>query len=281
MDDRNYVDKSQGRLVPTDLGRVVNRILVSQFPNLFNVEFTARMEDELDKVEHGNDHWKEMLAEFYGRFEKALSAAMDKRKELKESTLEKSDEVCEKCGRPMVVRFGPRGKFLSCSGFPECKNAKPIEEEGSDEPVPGVECPVCGGQMRTRNGRYGDFLACMKYPECKGTMPIPTGVACPNPECDGHLVVKTSRRGKRFYGCDQYPKCETTYWDKPVPISEPDPESGLMFKLEKVKRDGTTEYRSAQYPPPQRSREKSDDASVATKKKKPAAKKRTRRKTSA
>ncbi len=277
--DRNYVDKNQGRLSPTDLGRVVNRILVSQFPNLFNVEFTARMEDELDKVEQGNDHWKEMLGEFYGQFEKALSAAMDKRKELKESTLEKSDEVCEKCGRPMVIRFGPRGKFLSCSGFPECKNAKPIEEEGSGEPYPGVECPVCGGQMRMRNGRFGDFLACMNYPECKGTMPIPTGVACPNPECEGHLVVKTSRRGKRFYGCDQYPKCETTYWDKPVPLSEPDPESGLLFKLEKVKRDGTTEYRSAQYPPPQRSREKSDDSST-TKKKKPAAKKRARRKTS-
>ncbi len=276
--DRQYVQKGQGRLTPTDLGRVVNRILVSQFPDLFNIEFTARMEDELDKVEQGNDHWGEMLSEFYGSFESALAQAMERRKELKESTLEKSDEVCDKCGLGMVIRFGPRGRFLSCSGFPECKNAKPLgEDEVSDEPVPGVECPECSGQMRLRAGRFGEFLACLNYPECKGSRPIPTGVKCPRPGCVGEIVVKTSRRGKRFYSCDQYPECETTYWDKPVPLPEEDPESGLLFRLEKVKRDGTTELRAASYPPPTRARTKPDSEDGAEKKK-PAKRKTTRKK---
>jgi len=249
--DREYVVKKEGRLVPTDLGRVVKRILVSEFPNLFNSKFTAQMETELDRIEQGDDHWGTVLEEFYTDFEKTLASAMERRKEIKQSTIETTDKTCEKCGRPMVIRLGPRGKFLSCSGFPECRNAQPLKEAPpSDIPVPeGVTCPVCHGPMVVRNGRFGEFLACAKYPDCKGSRPIPTGVKCPRPGCKGELVVKTSKRGKRFYSCNNYPECTVVYWDRPVPLSEPDPESGLSFKLEKTRRDGSTTLMSASYPP--------------------------------
>ncbi len=249
--DRDYVLKKEGRLVPTDLGKVVNRVLVSEFPNLFNSKFTAQMETELDRIEQGDDHWGTVLKEFYTDFEKTLASAMERRKEIKQSTIETTDKTCEKCGRPMVVRFGPRGKFLSCSGFPECRNAQPLEEPPpSDTPVPeGVTCPVCHGPVVVRNGPFGEFLACVNYPTCKGARPIPTGVKCPRPGCKGELVVKTSKRGKRFYSCNNYPECTVVYWDRPVPLSEPDPESGLSFKLEKTRRDGSTTLMSASYPP--------------------------------
>ena len=252
--ERNYVVKKEGKLFPTDLGRVVNRILVGQFPKLFNTEFTARMETELDRIEQGNGEWEAVLGEFYADFERTLAEAMSRRAEIKQSTIEKSDKLCAKCGRPMVVRFGPRGKFLSCSGFPECRNAEPLANSSSsfDIPVPeGVKCPVCGGPMNVRNGRFGEFLACANYPTCKGTLPIPTGVTCPRPGCGGQLVIKTSRRGKRFYSCDNYPECDVVYWDRPVPLSEPDPQSKLMFQLEKTRRDGSTVLVPAVYPPPQ------------------------------
>ncbi len=277
--DRNYVVMKESRLHPNDLGRVVNRILVEQFPKLFNVAFTAEMEGELDRIEQNGDRWQAVLKDFYGDFESALASAMERRQELKESTQEKTDEVCEKCGRPMITRFGPRGKFLSCSGFPECKNAKPLPTDGATEsiPVPDVKCPVCTGPMVMRDGRYGEFLACENYPDCKGTLPIPTGVGCPRPDCEGSLVIKTSRRGKRFYGCDKYPDCEVVYWDRPVALSEPDPESGLNFQLEKVKRDGSTAMISAIYPP--KTTKRRDDDKTAAKKKAPAKKKAAAKKT--
>jgi len=250
--ERTYVAKAEGQLKPTDLGRVVSRILVSQFPDLFNVEFTAQMEGELDRIEQGDDHWKKMLADFYGDFQRTLARAMEQRAEIKKSTIEETSETCEKCGRPMVVRFGPRGKFLSCSGFPECKNARPLAAKDAEPtPVPDVKCPVCGGPMVLRNGRFGEFLACERYPECRGTSPIPTGVNCPRPDCGGRLVMRSSKRGRRFYGCENYPNCDVVYWDRPVPIEEPDPASGLRFKLEKVARDGSTRLVSAAYPPAQ------------------------------
>ena len=281
--DRNYVEKKEKRLLPTELGRIVKKILVEQFPQLFNTEFTAEMEEELDKIEQGDDHWKDMLSEFYGDFQKTLESAMERRAEIKEAAIEKTDKVCTECGQPMVVRFGPRGKFYGCSGYPQCKNTEPFETEEMQEPVPfpGVNCPVCDSGMVRRQGPYGEFLACEHYPECKGTRPIPTGVACPKPDCPGQLVIKTSRRGKKFYGCDQYPECDVVYWDLPVPLEEPDPESGLMFKLEKTTREGTRLI-SAQYPPPvSRRKKKTDDADAKKKttKKKTTAKKTTKKKT--
>jgi DNA topoisomerase I len=273
---RKYVEKHASRLAPTDLGKVVNRILVEQFPKLFNAEFTAEMESELDKIEHGNDHWKDMLTEFYGDFQTTLEAAMSRRAEIKKSTIEETDKVCTECGKPMLIRFGSRGKFYGCSGFPECKNTEPLESEKMPppEPFPGVECPECGAGMEKRQGPFGEYLTCEKHPDCKGKRSIPTGVKCPKPECEGELVVRTSRRGKKFYGCDQYPECDVVYWDRPVSLAEADPESGLMFQLEKVARSGETRMISAQYPPPAlrpRAGDKKDGkkASTSTAAKKP------------
>ena len=287
--ERTYVEKKEKRLHPTELGRIVNKILVEQFPRLFNSAFTAQMEAELDKIEQGNDHWKDMLGEFYGDFQKTLEKAMERRAEIKEAAIEKTDKLCPDCGAPMAVRFGPRGKFYGCSAYPQCKHTEPFETEDMPEPVPfpGVDCPVCNSGMVKRQGPYGEFLACEHYPQCKGTRPIPTGVDCPKPGCPGHLVIKTSRRGKQFFGCDQYPECDVVYWDRPIPQETPDPESGLMFKLEKNTREGAVLV-SAQYPPPVSRRKKAEDGKDSAKKttakkktttKKPAAKKTTTRRT--
>ncbi|HOS63987.1 MAG TPA: type I DNA topoisomerase [Candidatus Latescibacteria bacterium] len=250
--DREYVARKEGKLVPTELGKIVNRILSSQFPDIFNSEFTAKMEEELDRVEQGSDHWKSVLKEFYSGFEATLSSAMKRRSEIKKLTVEQSDRVCEKCGKPMVVRLGPRGRFLACSGFPECRNTVALDTEAAPPEIPvpdGVTCPKCGSGMTVRNGRYGVYLACEKYPSCRGARPIPTGVPCPRPGCNGELVIRTSKRGKHYYACDQA-GCTVLYWDKPVPLPEPDPATGLKFQLEKTRRDGTTIVSPGVYPPP-------------------------------
>jgi DNA topoisomerase-1 len=270
--DREYVARKEGKLTPTELGKVVNRILASQFPKLFNAEFTAQMETELDRVEQGDDHWKSVLREFYAGFQATLADAMSRKAEIKKLTVEQSDRVCEKCSKPMIIRLGARGRFLACSGFPECRNTVALE---SDEAVPaipvpdGIVCPKCGAGMALRNGRYGVYLACEKYPECRGARAIPTGVECPRPTCGGDLVIRTSKRGKFYYSCDNS-DCTVLYWDKPVLLAEPDPETGLKFQLEKTRRDGSTQLAPAIYPPPALPTRDGADASRTGRGKKPA-----------
>ncbi len=234
IQDRKYVEKEKGRLVPTELGVTVNGILVGHFPDLFNVRFTARMEENLDRVESGDVEWLGIVEDFYSSFDETLSKANSQRGAIKESLQEKTDIVCEKCGSPMVIKWGKRGKFLACSAFPECRNTKPLP--GDEEPS-GDRCEICGAEMIIREGRYGRFLACSAYPKCKNTKPLTLGVLCPREDCDGEIVERRTKRGRVFYGCSHYPDCDFSTWDRPVGKSCPTCGFGLL--IEKVSKNGT------------------------------------------
>lgn len=228
---RKYVEKVERALSPTELGKTVNALLVSHFPNIFNVKFTALMEEELDKIEQSQSTYRDTLDEFYHPFKQTLDQVAGKVKDLKSSLQKKSDIVCDVCGRPMVVKWGRNGQFLACSGFPECKNTRPLEEtpppKESDE-----KCENCGSPMVVKRGRFGEFLACSRYPECKFTKPISTGVACP--EDGGAIVQKQSRKGKIFYGCNNYPKCKFALWNRPR--AQSCPSCGFPLMEEKTTR---------------------------------------------
>lgn len=212
---RNYVNLEKRTLIPTELGETVNRVLVENFPDLFNVEFTARMEEELDKIELGEDDWRDVLGEFYGPFRTSLKKVEAKVAEIKASTQDESDKQCERCGRPMIVKWSKTGKFLACSGFPECRNTQPLEG-GPQAQDTGEKCEKCGSPMVLRTGRFGQFLACSAYPKCKTTRAVSSGVKCPEAGCSGHLVQRMTKRRKIFYSCSRYPKCKYATWDKPV-----------------------------------------------------------------
>ncbi len=212
---RDYVLRDRGKLTPTELGMTVWKLLARMFGDVFEVEFTAKMEQELDRVETGKDAWANVVADFYGPFRKDLTTAEAQRESLKASLAEESDRECPQCGSKMVKRYGRNGPFLACPRYPECKTTMPLEEETEGETVPSQPCPVCESPMRVRSGRFGKFLACSRYPECKGTRPIGLGMPCP--ECgQGELVERRTRRGKSFFGCSRYPACTFAVWDRPV-----------------------------------------------------------------
>ena len=213
--DRKYVSSEKRRFSPTDLGRTVKRILIANFPDVFSEEFTARMEEELDKVEEGTSHWVDVLNDFYKPFKIDLDRAEAQKDKIKKQVEEKTDENCEKCGEPMVIKLGRNGKFIACSGYPKCKNTKSLENNIQDI---DEKCPACGSVMQIRHGRFGRFIACSSYPECKTTKNIPTGVKCPESGCSGDLVERSTRRGKLFFSCSEYPACEHSTWYKPVDI---------------------------------------------------------------
>jgi DNA topoisomerase-1 len=231
IQERNYVEKQKTALVPTELGNTVLRILLRVFPDIFDAGFTARMETELDRVESGQDDWVTVIKGFYEPFQESLAHADAVKAELKQAVEELTDIQCDICGRQMVKKWGRHGRFLACSGFPDCKNTRPIEEEVHTD----AECPECGGEMIVRVGRYGKFLACKRYPECKGTKPYTLGIKCPEEGCDGELKQKRTKRGRIFYGCEKYPKCKFATWDKPV--SESCPECGFPIMVVKTSRD--------------------------------------------
>jgi len=218
IQDRDYVRKEQGRFVATEMGRLVNNVLIKSFPEIIDVEFTAKMEAELDDVEDGKRKWVEVLKEFYGPFSQSLKKAPDTIREAKKDMEEVTDEVCELCGKKMVIKWGRYGRFLSCSGFPECKNTKELnhQENSSNEPESTDEvCEKCGSPMVIKVGRYGRFLACSAYPKCKNTKQIgqdkkapdePTNEVCE--KCGSPMVIKTGRYG-RFLACSRYPECRT------------------------------------------------------------------------
>lgn len=226
--DRDYVRREGRHLIPTELGYTVNDVLVKYFPNIFNTEFTAQMETELDRIEEGKDDWVEVVKEFYDPFSQSLEKVESKSKDIKKSLQEETGETCEKCGREMVIKWGRNGKFLACSGFPECKNTKPLEELGPPEKT-GETCDKCGAEMVKKSGRYGPFLACSNYPDCKFTKPIPVDVPCP--EDGGEVVERRTKKGKVFYGCSNYPDCKFAVWDKPVDVECPN--CGNSYLVEK------------------------------------------------
>jgi DNA topoisomerase-1 len=211
---RDYVTRDRGKLVPTDLGMTVWKLLFRSFADVFDVAFTAKLEQRLDHVEAGKDPWAEVVSEFFGPLQRDLAVAESQQEEVRASLVEESDKECPKCGSKMVKKFGRNGPFLACPGYPECKTTMPLEDEIPAE-APNVPCPTCGGTMRVRTGRFGKFLACSSYPDCKGTRPFTLQIPCP--ECGkGELVERRTRRGKNFYGCSAYPACTFGLWDKPV-----------------------------------------------------------------
>ena len=245
IQDRGYVEKREGRFFPTILGKRVNELLVAAFPDIFDVAFTAGMEEDLDKVEDGLVDWVKLLERFYGPFQKDLEQAQTTMRDLKREEIP-TDHKCEKCGSTMVIKWGRNGEFLACSGYPECKNTKEFtrKEDGTIEiVVPKTiivdeKCETCGSAMVVKRGRFGEFLACSRYPECKTTKPISLGVTCPKPGCGGFLSEKRSKRGKVFYGCSNYAKtsCDYVLWDRPVP--EACPQCGAPFTVKKETRKG-------------------------------------------
>lgn len=240
---RGYISRKEKTFHPTELGILVNDLLMNYFPDILNVEFTSDMEDQLDKVEKGEMAWDEVLRRFYGPFSEKLAIAEEDIGEV-ELKDEESDVICEVCGRNMVYKIGRYGRFLACPGYPECRNVKSVDKDGKvleDEAEESdVTCEQCGAKMVVKRGRYGKFLACPNYPECKNIKSIDEeiGIACE--KCGGPLVKKRSKRGKVFYGCKNYPQCETTYWN--LPIADICPDCGRHLVTKTNKKQETTVY---------------------------------------
>jgi DNA topoisomerase-1 len=286
---REYVNKIEGRFKPTMLGMMlVQRLLSPSFDDILDVEYTRNLEEDLDRIEQGKADYKGTLTSFYKKFKKDLAKAGKEMQNLKEGI--KTEEVCDRCGKGMVIKVGKFGPFVACSGYPDCTNTRELEKSEPNADVDETQdetCENCGKPMVVKRGRFGMFLACTGYPECKTTRKIIStkqGVTaarpdqvldeiCPNcgknlvvkhgrygeftactgyPECryvklkstgvrcpldDGDVVERKSRRGKVFYGCANYPKCDFTVWNKPV--LEPCPKCGRTFLTEKItKRHG-------------------------------------------
>ncbi len=234
--DRDYVHSEEKRLAPTELGSLVFDLLMENFPNIMTEEFTAQMEDKLDQIEEGKLEWVDTLKEFYVPFEKDLVEAEKKMRDIK-SQVEETDEVCEKCNQPMIIKWGRFGKFMACSGYPECKNTKEIggKDEGPDAVKAEGNCDKCNSPLIIKVGRFGKFMACSAYPDCKFTKPISTGVSCPETDCKGYISARRTKKGRTFYGCSEYPNCTFTSWDKP--IAESCPECNNPYMVQKWKKN--------------------------------------------
>ena len=230
IQERGYARREKGTLYPTELGLHVTDFLVPLFPGIMDVEFTAQMEEDLDKIEEGKASWTEAIQRFYKRFEKELKQAGKKEPAA-------TGQACPDCGKPLLERWGRYGRFLACSGYPDCKFTQDLSGNGrgrAAEVVPGEVCDQCGKPMVIKEGRYGKFIACQGYPECKNTKPLTTGIACPQEGCGGQLVERRSRRGKSYYACSKYPECKFVLWQRPIP--EPCPKCGAPFLLERYAR---------------------------------------------
>ena len=218
--ERKYVERKERCLYPTELGETVNGILIRNLPEIFSVDFTAKMENQLDDVEAGAMKWDQLIGEFYYPFEAALQTIKARKAEIRESVQEKTGEFCEKCGGEMVIRWGRNGKFMACSNFPKCRNTRPLE---TDEPIKSDKiCPLCHGRLLVKNGKFGRFLGCENYPKCKHIEPLDIGIHCPRQDCGGMITEKRTKKGKHFYGCTKYPQCDFISWYQPMNESCPD-----------------------------------------------------------
>lgn len=250
---KGYVDLVKRNFKPTELGFIVNDLLIESFPDILNVDFTARMEDELDKIKEGEIDGVKVLETFYESFEKDLERAAKEMRSVRGNGLA-VDLNCPSCGNPLTIKVGKSGPFLACSGYPKCNFTRnytrnetgqiEIEEPTADKPSNEI-CEKCASPMVQKQGRFGPFLACSSYPACKNTRSLKaretktesTGVKCPQKGCGGEIAVRRSKRGRIFYGCTRYPSCTFALWDKPV--SQPCPECAAPFVLERTtKKDG-------------------------------------------
>ncbi len=293
IQERQYVQKLGGKFSPTEIGLVVTDLLVENFRDIFDVEYTARLEEELDEIEEGKETWTDALAGFYKRFAKDLRYAekhMENIKRMEKPTDEKcercgsplvikwgkhgsfyacssydkenpdsctftkenpinlpdldsadiqettQEEYCENCGRVMVLKRGRFGQFMACTGYPDCKTTRRLDQGKKVPDIPIDElCPKCGRNMMIRHGRFGEFTACSGYPDCKYVKQNYIGVKCPLCK-DGDLVEKKARKGNTFYGCGNYPKCKFTSAGKP--LAEKCPSCGSEYLVEKMLKAG-------------------------------------------
>jgi len=233
--EKGYVKLDKARFVPTELGLVVNDLLVVNFPDILDIEFTAQMEENLDKIEEEEKGWIETLKEFYSPFQKDLEMAKVSMRDVKREQIP-TDALCERCGSKMVKRWGKRGYFLACSSYPKCRYTREVEENGENKIETEARCEKCGNPMVVKNGKFGRFLACSNYPTCKFTQSLETGVRCPQDGCDGSMVERRTRKGKTFYSCTNYPQCTFALWDKPIP--EKCPQCDFPFLVEKQGKGG-------------------------------------------
>jgi DNA topoisomerase-1 len=251
--EKGYVEKIKGYFRPSELGFIVNDLVVASFPDIFTVEFTARMEDDLDRVEASEAEALEVLERFYTPFQKELESAAKGMRSMKGEGVP-TDLDCPQCGSRLNIKVGKNGPFVTCSSYPECNYSRDYDRDEKGkiqiiEPVMedtgGKTCNLCGKPMVMRRGKYGTFLACSGYPECKNTQSVgadngggATGVTCPEEGCGGQIMTRRSKRGKIFYGCSRFPQCKFALWDKPV--NTPCPECGMAFRVEKTtKKQGT------------------------------------------
>jgi DNA topoisomerase I len=253
LSSRDYTDKREGKIHPTALGRLVTKQLIGSFEDIVNESYTAQLEDQLDEIEEGKLNWIAALKEFSKKFEIDLERARKEMPKVKGEGIA-TDEKCEKCGSPMVIKFGRFGEFLACSNYPDCKTTRDPKKEGEQEAAEAQPpCETCGKEMVMRRGRFGPFWSCSGYPECKTIRkiqkgpvftPIDTGFDCPQ-KCGGRVFEKKSRRGKIFFGCNSYPKCEFALWNRPV--DEHCPNCDRTYLQEKTtKRDGTVKLCDAE-----------------------------------
>jgi DNA topoisomerase I len=239
---REYVKVEQRRFFPTELGELVEKIMVAKFPEIFNVEFTSGMENELDRIEEGELGWQRVLEDFYGPFTKALDA-VDMTALVADAhgldTAELAKERCPKCGSPIELKTGRFGPYLACTKYKDtCDYVKSLKKQRAPDRPTDEKCHLCGSPMVIKTGRFGEFLACTTYPSCKGTRAIPIGVKCP--KCiEGDLAERRTKRGKSFWGCVRYPACDFSTWNRPV--VETCPECGWIGMEKKVnKAEGET-----------------------------------------
>ncbi|HSO84863.1 type I DNA topoisomerase [Thiocapsa sp.] len=242
LQDREYVVLDAKRFLPTDVGRVVNRFLTEYFTSYVDYDFTARLEDDLDAVSRGEGEWIPLLEQFWKPFKERVdhTEVSVKRSDV---TQERIEENCPKCGGQLSIRLGRNGRFIGCTNYPECDYTRDINPDKSEADAPelieGRTCPLCNSALEIKRGRYGKFIGCSAYPTCKHIEPLEkpedTGVTCP--KCTkGTLQKKKSRKGKIFYSCSTYPKCDYAVWDEP--IAEPCPKCGwavLTIKTTKTK----------------------------------------------
>jgi DNA topoisomerase I len=257
IQEREYVVKEGGKFTPTELGMVVTDLLLESFNDIFEVKYTARMEEELDEIEEGKLDWREAMAEFYQRFEKDLKSAEENMTDIKRMETP-TDLTCEKCGKPLVIKWGKHGRFIACTGYPECTNtrevpAEPQAGDSADLTEQGDEeyCQNCGRTMVLKKGRFGQFYACTGYPDCKTTRPIggtqkkadvPLDEKCP--QCGNNLVMKYGRYGE-FTACSNYPTCKYVK-QKTIGVKCPECSEGEV--VERRSKRGKTFYGCSRYP---------------------------------
>jgi DNA topoisomerase-1 len=252
IQDRGYVEKIEKKYQPTEIGMLVNDLLVENFPEIVDIKFTSHVEEELDDIAEGKIRWTEVCREFYGPFKKHL----DEKEASVEKQIEVSDTPCPHCGKPMIIKFGRMGKFLACPE-PGVKVTLPMPEEAAaikalEEKTKDERCPICGKPMQVKRGRFGFFLGCSDYPTCKGVSKIwnKTGFKCPNclassdrKEKPGDVVEKKSRgRGKPFYACTRFPDC--TFVMNKKPESEAELQDAFTYWLENPPKEKKDKFKS-------------------------------------